>query len=205
MHPKIVSLPRVATGFVWGFLATVCAAYGLFALAAGIGLIEANKVRTLPIAFQIHAIAGGIVLITGITQFNAMLRARLPWIHRISGRIYVASTLAAGAAAIVNAAFFDVGLAAKVSFFLLGLLWIGTTSIAYQEARKRRFLLHREWMLRSFALSLFFISFSLWVPAFAGNSSQHDTAYLVAVSLSWMLNLVAAEIWIRYTRKRQLA
>jgi uncharacterized membrane protein YozB (DUF420 family) len=59
---------------------------------------------------------------------------------------------------------------------------------------------HREWMLRSFSLSLFFVSFSLWVPFFAQFGGVLDPAYFVAVTLSWGLNLSVAEIWIRCTR-----
>ena len=56
-------------------------------------------------------------------------------------------------------------------------------------------------MIRSFALSLFFITFSLWVPGLASTSLPHAIGYPLAIFLSWSLNLIVAEIWIRRTRR----
>src|SRR5690606_20216949 len=53
-------------------------------------------------------------------------------------------------------------------------------------------------MMRSFSLSLIFVSFSIWEPLIAG--SRTDGAYGAAVTLSWALNLMVAEIWIRHPR-----
>jgi hypothetical protein len=55
-------------------------------------------------------------------------------------------------------------------------------------------------MIRSFSLSLFFVSFSFWVPGLTGTSLPEAISYPLAVFLSWSLNLLVAEAWIRHTR-----
>ncbi|WP_171052558.1 DUF2306 domain-containing protein [Ruegeria sediminis] len=191
---------RGKTWAAWGTLAITCVAYGVFALAAGFGLAESEKTRALPLPFQIHALAGGIALITGIAQFNPAIRNRFVRAHRWSGRTYVLAACLASIAAVLNAAFFDVSLAARMSFVLLGCCWLLSTLLAYWMIRKPNVSLHREWMLRSFSLALFFVTFSFWVPVLAGNGQGKDTAYFLAVTMSWGLNLLVAEVWIWQTR-----
>jgi uncharacterized membrane protein len=188
---------------LWMIVALVCLFYGLFALSAGLGLAETDKVRSLPVAFAIHALAGGVVLIAGIFQFNPALRRRLLSAHRWLGRAYVIGALVASVTAVANAAFFDVSQAAQMSFAALGAAWFAMTAIGWSKIRARDVASHREWMMRSFSLSLFFVSFSIWVPLIAG--SRTDGAYGAAVTLSWALNLMVAEIWIRHRRWRASA
>jgi Predicted membrane protein (DUF2306) len=193
---------RLGMWSVWGMLAITCLAYGAFAISAGFSLAETEKVRSLPTAFQVHALAGGVVLIIGIFQFNHSIKTRRAWLHRWGGRTYVVSALVASIAAVINAAFFDVSWTARLSFALLGVIWFLATANAYRLIRKRKFSQHREWMLRSFSLSLFFVAYSIWVPALAVTGLEQDTAYVIAVTLSWAFNLLGAEVWIGLTLKR---
>lgn len=52
----------------------------------------------------------------------------------------------------------------------LKILWFSTTTIALLHIRRRKIKAHREWMIRSFSLSLFFVTFSLWVPGLASTN-----------------------------------
>jgi len=187
---------------VWGAFAVICVVYGVFAIAAGFGLVETDKSRALPLPFQIHALAGGIALITGIAQFNPAIRSRFLQTHRWGGRVYVLSACLASIAAVANAMFFDVSLAARLSFLLLGLCWFISTFLAYRVIRKGNILLHREWVLRSFSLAFFFVTFSFWVPVLAGAGHGKDMTYFLAVTMSWIPNLLFAEVWIRRMRTR---
>lgn len=187
---------------VWGAFAVICLFYGTFAIAAGFELVETEKNRALPLPFQIHALAGGVALVAGILQFNSAIRARSIRTHRWGGRVYVCSACLASIAAVANAMFFDVSLAARLSFALLGVCWFAATVIAYKLIKNGNITLHREWVLRSFALAFFFVTFSFWVPVLGGNEQGKDTAYFVAVTMSWVPNLLIAEVWIRRTRGR---
>jgi hypothetical protein len=99
-----------------------------------------------------------------------------------------------------SAIFFDVDIAAKIAFGTLAILWFSTRTIAYLRIRHLRVREHREWMLRSFALSLFFVTFSFWTPGLASTNLPQSVAYPLGVFLSWFLNLVIAELWLRRTR-----
>jgi hypothetical protein len=83
---------------------------------------------------------------------------------------------------------------------MASLLWFTTTTVAFLRIRQGDVPRHREWMVRSFSLAFFFVTFSLWVPLLASTDLPDAIGYPLAVVLSWGLNLVAAEWWIRRTR-----
>jgi uncharacterized membrane protein len=161
----------------------------------------------VPLIFIIHALAGGIVLICGPLQFNRRLLSKKQKLHRGLGRAYVAAIWLSSIGGLWSAIFFEVDIAAKIIFGMLSILWFGTTTIAFLRILKRDIAAHREWMIRSFSLSLFFVSFSFWVPGLASTSLPKVISYPLAVFLSWSLNLLVAELWIRHTRpqSRQLS
>ena len=117
------------------------------------------------------------------------------------GRTYVVAVWIASVAAVVDAMGFGVSAAAKVVFVGVATLWFTITTIGMLRARARRFAEQHEWMIRSYSLSLFFVTFSLWVPVLASTSLPPSVAYPLALFLSGTLNLAAAEFWIRRTRK----
>lgn len=92
--------------------------------------------------------------------------------------------------------------AARIVFAAGSLLWFGTTTVAFVRIRRGRVLAHREWMIRSFSLAFFFVTGSLWMPILAGTALPAAIGYPLAVFLSWSLNLVAAELWVRRTRSQ---
>jgi len=150
--------------------------------------------------FIIHTLSGSAVLISGPLQFNRLLRNRNRNLHRLSGRIYVWATWISSVGGLWSAIFFDVNTAAKIAFGTLAILWFSTTTIAYLRIRHRRIQEHGEWMIRSFALSLFFVTFNFWMAGLASTNLPEAVAYPLGVFLSWFLNLVIAELWIRRTR-----
>jgi hypothetical protein len=152
--------------------------------------------------FVAHALSGGLALIAGPLQFSRRILSKRRSIHRVIGRVYVGAIWISSLGALWSAIFFDVNLAAKIAFGILAILWFGTTTIAFLRIRNRQIQAHREWMIRSFALSLFFVTFSLWVPGLASTNLPEAIGYPLGVFLSWSLNLIVAEVWIRRTRSR---
>jgi len=191
----------------WWIFFLICVFYGVYAFYMGaveilsqLGLTVDAKYRVVPFIFIVHALSGGVALIAGSLQFNRSLLSKNRQLHRISGRIYVYSIWIVSVSAFWNAIFFDVTVLAKILFGILAILWFTTTTIAYLRIRRRKIREHREWMIRSFSLSFFFVTFSFWVPGLTGTTLPYEVAYPLAVFLSWFLNLVFAEIWIRWTR-----
>jgi uncharacterized membrane protein len=191
----------------WWIFLLVCAFYASYAFYMGLveilfqqGLVASAKPRAVPLIFIIHALAGGIALISGPLQFNRHLLSKKRKIHRILGRTYVVAIWISSIGGLWSAIFFEVDLAAKIVLGVLSILWFGSTTIAWLCILMRDIAVHREWMIRSFSLSLFFVSFSFWVPGLANTSLPEAISYPLAVFVSWSLNLLVAELWIRYTR-----
>ena len=76
----------------------------------------------------------------------------------------------ASVTAVVDAMAFAETATAKIMFVGVATLWFTTTTIGMLPARTRRFAEQHEWMVRSYSLSLFFLTFSVWVPALASTS-----------------------------------
>ena len=192
----------------WVFL-LICTFYGVFALYMGVvevlsllGIAQDAPHRAVPLVFAAHALSGGLALIAGPLQFNRRILSKKRNIHQVIGRIYVGAIWMSSLGALWSAIFFDVNLAAKIAFGVLAILWFGATTIAFLRIRNRKIVAHREWMIRSFALSLFFVTFSLWVPGLGSTNLPEAFGYPLAVFLSWSLNLIVAELWIRRNRSR---
>src|SRR5262245_4016760 len=87
-----------------------------------------------------HGIAGALVLLIAPLQFSDRLRRRFPRLHRLGGRLYVASVvILAPLGAYIQ--YFQERLGAPRSFSVLGVvdavLLLGTTLIAFVFAYKR--------------------------------------------------------------------
>jgi uncharacterized membrane protein len=158
--------------------------------------------RAAPIIFVLHALSGSLALIRGPLQFNHRILNKKRNLHRVIGRIYVGAIWISSFGGLWSAIFFDVNLAAKVAFGVLAILWFSTTTMALLRIRGGKIAEHREWMLRSFSLSLFFVTFSFRVPGLASTNLPEAIGYPLAVLLSWSLNLLVGELWIRRMASR---
>lgn len=198
---------RFTGQLTWWIFFAICAFYSGYAFVMAavevlfrLGIAGAAVHRGVPMVFVVHAVAGGIVLISGALQLNRRILEKKRKLHRVLGRIYVGTIWISSIGGLWLTLFFDVSMAAKIALGLLSILWFGTTTIALWQIRRRRIAAHREWMLRSVALSFFFVTFSFWVPGLAGTSLPAAVSYPLAILLSWGLNLLVIELWIRRTR-----
>jgi len=192
----------------WAFF-LICIFYALYSFYMGsvellsiLGIATDGPERAVPIVFVIHAFTGGIALLVGPLQFKRQLLGKRRRLHRVLGRIYVGSIWLTSVGALISSLFFDVTMIAKIGFVILAVLWFGTTTIGLQRILKGQIAAHREWMMRSFALSFFFVTFSFWVPGLTSTSLPESVSFPLAVFLSWSLNLMVAEVWIRQTRRK---
>lgn len=154
------------------------------------------------IAFFIHALSSFLILPAGLTQFSRTLLRRHKPLHRWMGRWYIWIILfVAGPSGFVMAFYANGGWTSRVAFVLLGSLWLWTTYNAYQTARTRQFKAHRNWMYRSFALTLSALTLRAWkwliVMAFAPPPMD---VYRVVAWLGFVPNLLLAEYLIRRHR-----
>lgn len=195
---------RIPSLAIWTVFASLCLVFGAYALGAGLGLIDPDRVRLTSTIFVIHACTGAIALMMLPAQALAALRSRVPGLHRICGRIYSMSVVAAAWSGSVSVMLFEIPVVAKVSFFMLAVFWVGTTVAAVVYARRRHFGAHRRWVVRSAALTLFFPVFPIWTGLLSPLGPQVQSwQFTLALTLSWLVNVAFAEFAMRVLPKRE--
>lgn len=196
--------PRLAR-IVWWSLFIICLVYAGFALEmflselykiAGWRLGSEVKLRQVPVAFLFHALLGALGLVAGVLQFNSRLRLRNILIHRTSGWIYLVAVWGASISGIINAYYFEVPALARLIFVAVGIWWFFSTSLAFWHIRHGAVLFHKIWMIRSYAISLFFITFPIWVPTLQ-LIAPDGIAWPVGLMIAISGNVLIAEMWNR--------
>jgi uncharacterized membrane protein len=148
----------------------------------------------------LHVAGGETALLVGPLQFVRRIRARWPAFHRAGGRIYVLACALGAPAGFVLALGATAGPVVRVGFAIPALLWPLFTWLGWRAAVEGRFADHREWMLRSYALTAAAITLWLMLPASAFLGLDFFPAYRVISWLSWATNLVLVELHIRRNR-----
>ncbi len=161
----------------------------------------------------VHIFSGGLALILGPFQFLDGFRKRRPVVHRWMGRLYLVSILIGGLSAFVIAPGMISGLVGEVGLMSLAVLWLWTGWNAYSSIRKGDVKSHREWMIRSFALTFAAATLRLWLGAliatqlpflqtkYAGDfDALFVEVYRVVMWLCWVPNIIIAEMIIQRRR-----
>ncbi|RXI96379.1 DUF2306 domain-containing protein [Anaerobacillus alkaliphilus] len=155
------------------------------------------------IALYIHIITAALPLVIGPFLFIKKWRNRHLQLHRNFGKIYVITILISSIVGIYLSFYAHGGFLAKLGFFGLSLAWLYTTFKAYKYIRNKQQAMHEEWMYRSFAVTFAALTFRVWT-ALVGYSLDNFTAgYVAAIWLSWVGNLVAVELWIRFKHRKK--
>lgn len=151
--------------------------------------------------FLIVHVAGGLTaLLLGPIQFVPRIRRRWPACHRATGRIYVVACAIGAPAGFMLALGTTAGPMASLGFAIPAILWALFTWLGWRAAVERRFGEHREWMLRSYAITATAITLRLMLPAAALLGLEFYPAYRVIAWLAWTTNLALFEYHIRRQR-----
>ena len=148
-----------------------------------------------------HTLSGVIALLAGPIQFSSRLRQRHLKFHRVFGRIYVVS--------VFIGAFTGIGLASGrpglPGTSMQAIAWIVCTTAAFITARNRQIVQHRQWMIRSYAVTFTFVSsrvLNLW-PRYW--SHLGDTLSAVGVIAFTLVSLLVVDVglnWRALTTRR---
>lgn len=151
-----------------------------------------------------HIVTACIAVAIGPFQLFIKPKRRGIRRHRILGYAYVVSIYISGLISIYLCIFATGGWKSGLGFFLLDVLWMATTWIAVRKAVEKNITAHREWMLRSYALTLAAVSFRVWLmlvtPLFG---DEFVSAYQLSAWLCWIGNLLFIEVFIMVTRKKK--
>lgn len=151
------------------------------------------------LAFFTHVYTAMLVLPAGFTQFSVYIRRSYPQVHKYTGWLYAAVViLLAGPSGLYMGIYANGGFISQVSFVLLAILWIVFTIIAVVKAIQGDYKAHREFLIRSFAITLSAITLRAWkyLLVFLFEPRPMDV-YQVVAWLGWIPNLIIAEMIIR--------
>jgi hypothetical protein len=150
-----------------------------------------------------HIVGGVFALATGPFQFSRQLRIRHLTLHRWIGYVYLVAIALGSFAGFRIALESFGGVSAHFGFGMLAILWLITTAMAYRRILQRRIQSHREWMIRSFALTFAAVTLRLWIPLFVGGMRiDFLPAYQTISWLCWVPNLIVAELLVNNSRHR---
>ena len=139
-----------------------------------------------------HALFGTLALLIGPVQFSSRIRRRHLQFHRILGRVYAISVFIAAPCAIVISAHWHPTLAVATS--VQGGAWFLCTAMAVLLARNGHIPQHRQWMIRSYAVTFLFIMLrvpNFWPPFFNISDANFTLVDLIAVMLCFILPDIA--------------
>lgn len=147
--------------------------------------------------FYTHVYTSIFVLLAG---FLAILRKdfRLKNFHINAGKIYIFLILLfAAPSGIYMGIFANGGFISKISFVILGSLWWFSTFKAYQLARQKKFKEHKQWMWRSFALTISALTLRIWkvIIVYLFHPNPMDV-YQIIAWLGWVPNILLIEYLI---------
>lgn len=147
-----------------------------------------------------HAGFSSIALLIGPWQFLGTLRSRWLTVHRWIGRVYSAAVAAGWITSLPIATHAKTGAAASAGFVTLGLLWISSTMCGYTTGRLRQLQRHREWMIRSYALTAAAITLRIYLPLSLISGIAYTVSYPIIAWACWIPNLLFAEWLIHRAR-----
>ena len=149
----------------------------------------------VPLAVIMHLGGSAVALAVGAFQLNAGIRNRFVVVHRWMGRSYVIGVLIGGIGALILAPMAQFGLPSATGFSLLAVLWLTATAQGYRYIRAGNQLVHRRWMIRSYALTFAAVTLRIYLPLSQVYGIPFEPAYQTIAWLCWVPNLIVAE-WI---------
>lgn len=160
------------------------------------------------LAFLPHALAGLIALAIGPFQFSTRLRQRNLALHRILGKTYVIAVILSALTSLIISHHLDKVDQPETYIFwetvAQASLWLITTIAAFITARNRHIATHRQWMIRSYAITFVFVTSRIPTPIPA---VQHmsDAGFTIFLFMLLIASVIAPDIyfsWKELTRPR---
>jgi hypothetical protein len=173
--------------------------------------IKQDYIHILPwrIAFFVHVFSSMFVLVAGFTQFSPYLLSNYKKWHRVIGKLYVIDILfITGPASFIMSLLANGGISSRIAFTTLAILWMGTTAKAWQSAMAKQFTAHKEWMMRSYALTLSALTLRAWKWLLIALFHLRPLdAYMIVAWMGFVPNILFTEWMIRKARdeKKEMA
>jgi len=142
----------------------------------------------------LHITGAMLALFLGPFQFIAKLRSgRLLPIHRWTGRIYLIGVLCGGIGGLYMSTIAYGGWFARLGFASLAVSWLFSGWMAYRAICNKQIEIHRQWMIRNYALSFAGVTLRLWLMLFQAAGLDFTLSYITMAWISWLPNLMVVE------------
>jgi uncharacterized membrane protein len=153
-----------------------------------------------------HLLGGAVALILGPFQFSFTFRNRFITLHRNLGKTYIVGILIASLSAIYMSFYVapQVNISWSISLFVMALVWLGSVLMAYRMIRLKRVAQHKEWMIRSYVVTLGFVLFRLlnetgFIRELMPTFEERGPA---CIWMSWGIPLFFAEVIMQWKKKK---
>jgi uncharacterized membrane protein len=148
-----------------------------------------------------HTLAGIFALLIGPINFSSRIRQRHLKLHRVLGRIYVISVFVGAATGVALAT----GRPGFPGTCGQAAAWIVCTTAAFITARNRQIIQHRQWMIRSYAVTFTFVSsrvLNLWPRYWSHLGDSLSAVGVIAFTLASLLIVDLGLNWRELTTRR---
>jgi hypothetical protein len=146
-----------------------------------------------------HMLFGSIAMLLGPLQFSSRLRRARSGLHRILGRLYVACVAVSAPMAILIPIYLAQNRLYVVGTVMHAGTWLVVTLAAAAFAWQRRLAQHRQWIVRSYALTFSFVI----VRIFSHYTVLSDDAFALADVTITLLLLLLADLGLSLTEGLQ--
>ena len=149
-------------------------------------------------AFYTHVFTSLFTLAAGFTQFSKYILQNHKKLHRSMGKLYIISVLFINVlAGFIMAIYANGLLPSKTAFIILDILWFIFTYKGWQAALQKDFKKHKQWMIRSYALTFSAITLRTWRMILNPIVPDTLTLYMIDAWMGFVPNLIFAEWLIR--------
>lgn len=154
-------------------------------------------------AFYTHVFSSILTLLAGFTQFSDEFLRRHRRMHRFIGTIYACDILFINfPAGLIMAIYANGHLPSKIAFLILDSLWFWFTLKAIIEVRRGNISRHRDFMMRSYALTLSALTLRTWKIILTHTTDMSpELIYMMDAWLGFVPNWLFAE-WLIYRKNR---
>src|SRR6201997_3377533 len=169
-------------------------------------VLDAGFARHLVLTL-IHILPGGLFLVLAPLQFVRGIREKHLRVHRWMGRVLFGCGLVIGVSALIMSYTMNIGgpnETAATTLFAIVFLYCLVRALVL--IRRKEVSRHRQWEIRAYAVSLGVATTRPIVGMFFAfrRLTPHEF-FGIAFWLGFTTTLMAAELWVDYTRNQQVA
>jgi len=150
-----------------------------------------------PVVFT-HGVTAMLALVTGPLQFLLLRFIKPKKLHKALGLIYVFAIFFAAPTGLIMGTMAHGGFISQLAFIILSILWFWTTFQALRFAIRKNIKAHKNWIIRSFALTFGAVVLRLELNTLQYLGFNFHTIYPYMAFASWIPCLMVSELIIHH-------